>query len=98
VWHQSRDENTAQGRKIRLAAGMQRRGGQGKSGDAWRGARRGGGLAPTGRGQLGRRGTAGSGLAVARTGGTLVRTVARGTESLTSGARMVAGGRRERDF
>jgi hypothetical protein len=43
VWHQSRDENTAQGRKIRLAAGMQRRGGQGKSGDAWRGARRGGG-------------------------------------------------------
>jgi hypothetical protein len=46
----------------------------------------------------GRRGTAGSGLAVAHTGGTLVRTVARGTESLTSGARMVAGGRRERDF
>jgi hypothetical protein len=56
VWHQSRDENTAQGRKIRLAARMQRRGGQGKSGDAWRGARRGGWLPPQGTARAARHG------------------------------------------
>jgi hypothetical protein len=56
-----------------------------------------GGAAPTGGGQLGRRGTTGSGPAAAPACGACVRTMVGGAGSLTSGARMAVGGRGERE-
>jgi hypothetical protein len=78
------------------ASGQRRKGSRGKSSDVWRGSRR-GGPAPTGGGQLGRRGTTGSGLAAAPACGARVRTLVGGAASLTSGACMAVGGRGEKE-
>jgi hypothetical protein len=88
------------GRKARRRGGSGRRqhpfkggaaeGARGKSGDAWKGTRRGPWLPPVGH-NSGGAATADSGPVAARAGGTRVRTVAGGAGSLASGVRLTAG-------